>query len=188
MKEENPFKTDFSDKFSNNFLKQAAKLTENIFFKLLGVKKLEKYYFDAVKNKSNKNASEMFLYTLKVNYKIEEGSLKNIPKEGPVVIVANHPFGCLEGLIMLDLLIKQRPNAKVLANYILERLPEGEFTEMRPSKFEGRLMKDGLILLSYDLEFTAVGETVRSKRTSIWRKEASRWEMLFHQSTLKSPV
>lgn len=124
MKEENPFKTDFSDKFSNNFLKQAAKLTENIFFKLLGVKKLEKYYLDAVKNKSNKNASEMFLDTLKVNYKIEEGSLKNIPKEGPVVIVANHPFGGLEGLIMLDLLIKQRPNAKVLANYILERLPD----------------------------------------------------------------
>mgnify|MGYP000170553868 CR=1 FL=1 len=70
---------------------------------------------------------------------------------------------------------------------ILERLPESEFSEMRPSNFEGRLMKDGLLLLSYDLEFTAVGEVVRSKRTSIWRKETSRWEMLFHQSTLKSP-
>ena len=124
MREENPFKTNFSDKFSNNFIKKSVDFLEDTFFKLLGVKTLEKHYFNAVRNKSDKRPSETFLETLKVNYTIEEGSVANIPKEGPVVLVANHPFGGLEGLIMLDLLIKQRPNAKVLANYILERLPD----------------------------------------------------------------
>ncbi len=124
MIEKSPFNTNYSDKFSNNYVKRAINFIEDIIFQLLGVKTLEKHYLNSVNSPSDKTAPEVFLDTLKVKYKIEEGDINNIPKEGSVVLVANHPFGGLEGLIMLDLINKQRPDGKVLANYILERFPE----------------------------------------------------------------
>lgn len=40
------------------------------------------------------------------------------------MVVANHPYGALEGLILARLLLKVRPDVKVMANYILSRVPE----------------------------------------------------------------
>lgn len=47
-----------------------------------------------------------------------------IPAEGPVVVVANHPFGGIEGVLMLAMLEKYRPDAKVLVNFMLSIIPE----------------------------------------------------------------
>ncbi|WP_143873264.1 lysophospholipid acyltransferase family protein [Catenovulum sediminis] len=40
----------------------------------------------------------------------------NLPKDKPLVIVANHPFGGLEGVLLTYFLAQQRPDLKVLAN------------------------------------------------------------------------
>lgn len=42
-----------------------------------------------------------------------------IPSEGPVVIVANHPIGSLDGLALLNLIAGVRPDVKVVANDLL---------------------------------------------------------------------
>ncbi len=47
-----------------------------------------------------------------------------IPFEGAVVVVANHPFGAIEGLALLELLRKRRSDVKVMANYVLHCIPE----------------------------------------------------------------
>ncbi len=49
---------------------------------------------------------------------------KQIPAEGPTVVVANHPFGGIEGLLLADLLLAVRPDVKILANYLLNRIPQ----------------------------------------------------------------
>jgi len=41
-----------------------------------------------------------------------------------VVVVANHPFGALEGVVLAELLTRVRPDVKVMANYLLGRIPE----------------------------------------------------------------
>lgn len=50
-------------------------------------------------------------------------SLK-IPKNGPIVIASNHPFGGIEGVILCLLIGRIRPDLKVLANQGLKIFPE----------------------------------------------------------------
>ncbi|MEQ9506702.1 MAG: lysophospholipid acyltransferase family protein [Hyphomonas sp.] len=47
-----------------------------------------------------------------------------IPKDGPLVIVANHPFGVLDGLIISWLIGLRRTDFKVLTNSVLDGVPE----------------------------------------------------------------
>ena len=50
--------------------------------------------------------------------------LENIPKRGPAVVVGNHPFGGIEGIIMADTLLSRRPDVKIMANVLLNRIPQ----------------------------------------------------------------
>ncbi len=45
-----------------------------------------------------------------------------IPRTGPVVVVANHPFGGIDGIALASRLTRLRPDVKVLANYLLRRI------------------------------------------------------------------
>lgn len=47
-----------------------------------------------------------------------------VPKDGPLVIVANHPFGVLDGIVISYLTSRIRPRFKVLTNSVLFRAPE----------------------------------------------------------------
>lgn len=52
------------------------------------------------------------------------GALNQIPATGRLLVVANHPFGAVEGLILAQLLRGVRPDVKVMANFLLARIPE----------------------------------------------------------------
>ena len=49
------------------------------------------------------------------------GSLANIPANGPLVLIANHPYGILDGLMMGHLLHKMRGDFRILANSVFRR-------------------------------------------------------------------
>ena len=49
-----------------------------------------------------------------------EALAERLPREGPVIVVANHPHGGIEGLIMLRLLMAERDDVKILANMALK--------------------------------------------------------------------
>ena len=48
--------------------------------------------------------------------------LENVPAEGPVVLVANHPIGSLDGLALLKTIAFVRPDVKIVANQLLSSL------------------------------------------------------------------
>lgn len=49
--------------------------------------------------------------------------MENIPKEGGFIVVSNHPFGGIEGVMLLSVVAKRRPDFKLMANFILSHIP-----------------------------------------------------------------
>src|SRR5580698_3462389 len=66
---------------------------------------------------------ERTLAALNVRPLISALDLALVPKHGPVIAVANHPFGLMEGAILATLLGSVRPDVKILANHMLRNLP-----------------------------------------------------------------
>ena len=64
------------------------------------------------------------LSKLKVEYDVSEDDLASVPQSGSLLVVANHPFGGIEGLILGSLLLGVRSDTKIMANYLLGRIPE----------------------------------------------------------------
>mgnify|MGYP001061995782 CR=1 FL=1 len=63
------------------------------------------------------------LKTLDINYTVDELAITGIPTSGPCVLIANHPYGGVEGLILFDLIARIRTDFKVMGNHLLGRLP-----------------------------------------------------------------
>lgn len=63
---------------------------------------------------------EAVIQELKIKYDFEGLELERIPLRGPFITVSNHPFGGLEGIILLHLLSKRRPDYKFMANFFLQ--------------------------------------------------------------------
>jgi putative hemolysin len=63
------------------------------------------------------------LKALKIEYAFTERELAQIPASGPLVMVANHPFGGVEGIILAEVLLQVRPDVRILGNYLLTRIP-----------------------------------------------------------------
>ncbi|WP_076588353.1 lysophospholipid acyltransferase family protein [Vibrio ostreicida] len=64
------------------------------------------------------------LHRIGTRYEVNHGSLDSIPAQGSVLVVANHPFGGIEGIILASLIATARKDVKVLANELLKRIPE----------------------------------------------------------------
>jgi putative hemolysin len=61
---------------------------------------------------------------LQLNIQMNDDALGEIPPSGPVIVVANHPFGVLDGLVVCWLIARVRKDFKVLTNALLNRAEE----------------------------------------------------------------
>ena len=61
---------------------------------------------------------------LSLDLQIDRERLFALPKSGPLIVVANHPFGVLDGIVMCALMEQVRPDFRVLSNAVLLRAPE----------------------------------------------------------------
>ena len=67
---------------------------------------------------------ETLLANMRVEWTVDRADTARIPASGPVVAVCNHPFGILDGAILMTMLSKVRSDVKILSNYFLSAIPE----------------------------------------------------------------
>ena len=55
---------------------------------------------------------------------IEEDDLAHVPATGGCLLVANHPHGGLDGLVLMEILLRRRPDVRFMANHFLTKFAE----------------------------------------------------------------
>ncbi len=92
--------------------------------KALYLKECENIYSSISDCNDSLSFIRSLLSVLNVRTIAADDQIANIPSRGPAIVIANHPFGAIEGLILARLLCTVRPDVKVMANYLLSRIPQ----------------------------------------------------------------
>ncbi len=93
--------------------------------RLLGFDELSKTWNAVQSMDTTRPLTLRVLEHLEAGYRISPAELERIPRQGAAVIVANHPFGILEGVVLGTMLLERRSDVRFLANNILTTvLPE----------------------------------------------------------------
>jgi putative hemolysin len=97
----------------------ATRITVPGLQKFLIPDEIDRHWSLAAQGASVREIFERFLGSLNVTWDCAAADFARVPKQGPVVVVANHPFGLVEGAILGALLLRTRPDVKFLANSLL---------------------------------------------------------------------
>lgn len=98
-----------------------------ILMHLLRFNKINDLY-DKVSDVHGIDSINSLLEQLNVKIEIDEKDLKKLPPKGSFITVSNHPFGGIDGILLIKLLSMVRDDHKVIANFLLKKIePISEF-------------------------------------------------------------
>jgi len=84
--------------------------------------------------------------------------IEKIPQKGGCVVVANHPFGAIEGVIVAELLLSVRPDVKIMANFLLNRIPQLRSLTIPVDPFEGsRAVRANIVSIRKAMQWVKKG-------------------------------
>jgi len=92
--------------------------------KMLGLSRLDSFYSRVADSETDEPFIERTLRLLGVSVDVSQQDIARVPVSGPVVVVANHPFGMVEGLVLAAVLERIRPDVRTMANRLLAAMPE----------------------------------------------------------------
>ena len=78
------------------------------------------------------------LHEFQIKFEIPEEDLKRLPKDGAYITVSNHPLGGIDGILLLKLMLEQREDFKIIANFLLHRIEPLKPYIMPVNPFEDR--------------------------------------------------
>ena len=111
----------------------AAKLL----MRLLKINKINKYYLNNI-DKEGVDFVSAILDQLQIKYETNPEDLAKIPVEGPFITISNHPYGGIDGLLLLRLLSEVREDFKVMVNFLLQKIKPIEDLFIPVNPFENR--------------------------------------------------
>ena len=106
-------------------LNEAASRGNEYFDRLLaGVFRFNQFnqVYEKVSTQKGLDFIDEVIGLLKLNIEFGEKQIKRIPAKGPVIVVANHPLGGIERLLLIKYLSKIRPDIKVLGDPLLQQV------------------------------------------------------------------
>ena len=88
---------------------------------ILKINRLNDLY-EQVRDRSDEHFIDAVFSELELSYSIDEKELERLPANGPAIVVANHPFGGIDGLLLIKTLLKRRTDIRVMANFLLTKI------------------------------------------------------------------
>lgn len=79
--------------------------------------------FDEAADYQGPEFADHLLENMGLTIDVAPEQMENIPQEGGFIVVSNHPFGGIEGVMLLSVVAKRRPDFKLMANFILSHIP-----------------------------------------------------------------
>ncbi|THD85271.1 acyltransferase [Aliigemmobacter aestuarii] len=101
------------------------------------------------------------LATMGIGLNTPESQIANIPATGPVIVVANHPHGLVDGMILADLIGRVRTDYKILTRSLLTGIEEiAEFMIPVPFQHEENALQQSLEMRKQAMDHLAAGGVV----------------------------
>lgn len=94
--------------------------------------------YDRNKHLTDLDFLNALLDEFKIKFEIPEEDLKRLPKNGAYVTISNHPLGGIDGILLLKLMLEQREDFKIIANFLLHRIEPLKPYVMPVNPFEDR--------------------------------------------------
>lgn len=116
--------------------KLAGSLVAKLVMHIMRLNKINKLYSD-VYDENPEAFLDRLIDALGVTIEINEEDLAKIPAEGAFITVSNHPFGGLDGIILIKLLSRVRPDYRVMANFLLKKIVPIKDYFLGVNPFEG---------------------------------------------------
>ena len=88
---------------------------------LLQFNQINKLY-ENISDKKGIESIDGILKYLNVTLDFDENDLKKLPSDGPFITVSNHPYGGIDGILLIKLLSMVRSDHKVIANFLLKKV------------------------------------------------------------------
>lgn len=111
---------DLGRSFKNPILRLSSTLLEKAF----SVDDFNDLYVRASRMSGELNFFDRALHVTGIDYVLSADDRNRIPREGPIIVVANHPHGAADGLILGSLLVSLRNDVRFIVNYLLDLLKE----------------------------------------------------------------
>lgn len=106
------------------------KYTQRIMSKFLCFSRLNQLLAEVASCDGHSSIFDRLLKLLNITLDISDLDYARIPATGKTVVVANHPFGGIEGVILASILSSRRPDVKIMANYMLGLLNLPDFSNL----------------------------------------------------------
>src|SRR5664279_1374878 len=107
---------DLSESITSPVGRTVYRLLERPIERFLSLDALNRLYSEMSPVVGDRSYFATALRGLGVAYDLTPEDVAKIPANGPLVIVANHPFGAVDGLILGDSLTQVRPDFGCMAN------------------------------------------------------------------------
>ncbi|MGB5554095.1 MAG: lysophospholipid acyltransferase family protein [Flavobacteriaceae bacterium] len=99
-------------------------------------------FYDTVDHLEGEDFLDAILAHYGIDFEIPEDDFKRLPKSGSYITISNHPLGGIDGVLLLKLMVGQRADYKIIANFLLHRIkpmapfimPVNPFEERKDAK------------------------------------------------------
>ena len=103
---------------------KAANMAASVVDHVFSFPKVDNLYRSISDRETGSSFCRNIMRELDLKIQVSESDLARVPTGGPAVVVANHPFGLLDPMILYATLRELRPDVKVITNYMLSKVKE----------------------------------------------------------------